>query len=240
MDAVVPLSLRGEDELGVVPARPPRERPSYSWDGPVGRRVLLGWTKRSESVGPANGGRLRDGFELAERGDGWVHGGSRPFGTDELVAALLWAIHRVAQQFPQTSPVYVGDLSPDGGGSAPPHRSHQSGRDVDVGYYVRGNAYVTGFVKVDGNTLDAERTWAFLEGLLSTGLVQYIFVDYGLQPVLYAEALASGWTAESLQDIFQYPDGVGSRRGLIRHARGHDDHFHMRIHCPVEDAGCVP
>jgi hypothetical protein len=239
MEEVLPVSLRGEDELAVSPIRPRarREPLPFTWQGPLGARVLDGWPKQSESVGRPSDGALIDGCYLDEVGPGWVRGGDRGFGTDELVAAVLWAIQRVQEQFPDTTTVYIGDLSADGGGRAPPHASHQSGRDVDVAYYVAGTAGVRSFVRVDAATLDAPRTWAFFEGLLSTGLLKYVFVDYPLQEPLYGEARAVGWTEEALVPVFEYPQR-GSRTAIIRHARGHDDHFHVRIACPVGDADC--
>ena len=243
LDEVLRPSMRGEDEIARPPVSPSRRarRPSgFSWEGPRGRRALRGWPKESVSVGGPSSGRLEQGYELPSEGPGFCHRGERPFGTDELIAVVLWALHRVQRHYPDTVRAVIGDLSEAGGGRAPPHRSHQSGRDVDMSFYVEGNRPIRRFVTVDAGTLDAEKTWALFEGLLSTGMVQYLFVSYELQRPLYEEAQRTGWSEADLDLLFQYPRGKGEAKGLVRHARGHDDHFHLRIRCPVEDEGCVP
>ena len=232
LDQILAPSLRGSDEVAEAPVRTHKARVSFSWRGPFGRRELVGWEHHSESIGSPNGGRLRDGFELDREGRGWRQRGKRPFGTDELVAAIVWAIAHVRAQYPATVPVFIGDLSQEGGGRVSPHRSHQSGRDVDIGYFVRGNRPAKRFVDVTPETMDVEKTWALLEGFLSTGMIQYVFIDYALQGVLYEEARSLGWDDGVLNQIFQFPRGSTERVGIIRHARGHDDHFHLRIHCP--------
>ncbi len=236
-DGVAP-SLRGADEVALPPARPPREAPPFGWEGSAGHRVLVDWPTRSESVGRPTRGRLVDGHKLAARGDGWIHRPRRSHGTDELVAVIKWGIWRVLRQFPETVPVFIGDLSEERGGRAPPHRSHQSGRDVDVGYYLVDNQPATGFVPVTPETLDAEKTWALIEGFLSTGMVQYIFIDHRIQETLYDAARDFGWSEEQLSRLFQYPRPRTSRAGIIRHSRGHGAHMHLRIVCPVGDRAC--
>ena len=57
----------------------------------------------------------------------------------------------------------------------------------------------------------------------------YLFVDYELQHLLYEEARAMGATEVQLERWFQYPYGRRAARGIIRHWKGHDDHFHVRF-----------
>ena len=89
-------------------------------------------------------------------------------------------------------------------------------------------------------TLDAEKSWALIEAFIMTGYTQYIFMSYKIQEPLYHEALEVGWSEEALGPIFQYPRGPSVRRGLIRHASGHQDHFHIRFKCPPLDSQCIP
>ena len=239
MEGVMAPSLRGLDEVAEAPDRPARSRPPVFWFGPPGQRTFDGWPKQSASIGSPNRGRLHDGHPLPEEGPGWIHRPRRSHGTDELIAVIKWGLWRVLQQFPGTVPAFIGDLSDDTGGRAPPHRSHQSGRDVDIGYYLAHNTPARSFVQVEPDTMDVEKTWALIEGFLATGMVRFLFINYRLQGALYEAAQRFGWGDSQLDIIFQYPRGPNAREGIIRHARGHGGHMHLRIVCPVGDDECV-
>jgi murein endopeptidase len=161
-------------------------------------------------------------------------------GTNEGIALLLASIEDVRARYPGTVPIRIGDLSREDGGRLRPHKSHQSGRDVDIGYYARGNRALRRFEKMTAETIDASKTWHFVERLLLTGQVQYIFMSYRIQEVLYLTALDSGWGEQDLRGIFQYPRGHQAKRGVIRHAKGHQDHLHVRFRCPASDTDCTP
>lgn len=197
------------------------------------------WEKTSRSVGKPNDGRLVDGRAIPQEGPGWTHMGRNPFGTDETVLLVAWGIAEVGLRYPGTVPVVIGDLSAEFGGPLKPHNSHQSGRDADIGYFAVGNRPLRGFQVMNAESLDAEKTWYLLERLLLTGQVQYLFIHYDLQKVLYEEAQNSGWHQEDLANIFQYPQGKQSRSGIVRHSPGHADHFHVRFRCPAGDDECV-
>src|SRR5690606_23260483 len=127
-------------------------------------------------------------------------------------------------------PVYVGDLSKKEGGPFPPHVSHQSGRDVDIGLVHQGHhAGARRFVRATRTSLDVERTWSLLVALLETGQVAYVFVDYEVQGWLHAWATARGVNPARLQEWFQYPRGATAMAGVVRHWRGHTDHLHVRF-----------
>lgn len=208
--------------------------------GADGQPRTLYWRKASVSVGSPTRGSLDNGRALPKEGPGWVHRGARPYGTDETVLLLTWALAEVGRAFPGTAAIVIGDLSQDGGGRIRPHRSHQSGRDVDVGYYRADNQLTRGFEVVDDATLDAEKTWFLLERLLLTGLVQYVFIDRTLQALLFDAASDAGWPPEDLARLFHYPRTGHAGGAIIRHAPGHKNHFHIRFQCPSDDEECIP
>lgn len=243
MEEVLRYSLRSDDEReeGFVPKAPPHRRaPPRGDDADPDPDLEPPSTDEGPSLsrGRPSDGVLDDGEELPTEGRGFLHRSDYSWGTDELVAALRWAAAEVAAEYPGSARVFVGDLSPSGGGGAPPHASHQTGRDVDIGYFLRDNRAATGFVTVDAETMDAEKTWALMERLVATGLVQYIFVEYPLQAPLREEAARAGWIEADLERLFQHPRGKGARTGVVRHAKGHDDHYHVRIRCPKGDEEC--
>ncbi len=152
------------------------------------------------------------------------------WGTPRTVRLLQEAIRAYARGGRGGPKVHVGDISLRGGGVFPPHLSHRHGRDIDIGYVLKGtDADQTRFVVAGRDNLDVARSWALLEALLATGQVHYVFLDYGLQRQFYEHALAEGATPQRLAELFQYPRGEGAPFGVIRHWRGHRNHFHVRF-----------
>lgn len=189
----------------------------------------------SRSIGPTTDGQLIDACKIPSVGPGYMAVSPNAYGTDTTVALLQLAANQVKQQFPQTPSVVIGAISAPTGGFLKPHKSHQSGRDVDIAYLRTIQAQPKRFELTDSSNLDAERTWAFLETLLTSGEVGLIFMDYEIQALLYEALLDNGWTEQGLQPLFQYPAGPNVPRGVIRHAIGHADHFHVRFRCPEAD-----
>lgn len=106
--------------------------------GCVGPGLLTDGT--TVSLGTHSTGALRAGRRLPFRGEGYIvprrwQERQRNFGTDELVELLVRSARRVHRLLPG-SLLGVADLSPRGGGATPEHRSHRSGRDVDLIYYM--------------------------------------------------------------------------------------------------------
>lgn len=151
------------------------------------------------------------------------------FGTQETIDALIRCIERVNLEHPGTQPVHVGDISEKNGGYITPHISHQSGRDVDVGYY-----YTTPhqwYVRGDASNLDLARNWTFVKAMITETDVQAIFIDRAIQRMLKDHALAAGEDPAWLDDVFG--GGASTVRPLIMHEDGHDTHIHVRFYNPI-------
>lgn len=189
------------------------------------------------SVGLANRGRLARGVPMPE-GDAWViRDRNRSWGTEVMVDAMVRGFAMVAEEYPDTPPVFLGDLSRRTGGRFPPHKSHQSGRDLDGAYYHLGPASRTasGFVHVSASTLDVERQWALFRFWIERGDVTNIFVDRRLIPRLRAHARAIGEEEAMIERAF---GGPGRRVGILSHEPGHLNHFHARFRCGDRDRSC--
>ncbi len=211
-----------------------------SEEAPPGERwkQYLG-SEDSLSVGETSNGSLQNGRLMPWEGPGFVRKNDKaPYGTNETVAILLWAFEEMTRLYPGTVPAVVGDLSAERGGRLPPHASHRSGRDVDIGYYQIGNVQQKQFAGCPPEKLDADKTWTLLELLLATGQVEYFFIDRILQRPLYDEAAQRGWAEEDLQLMFEAPLGSRKRKGIIRHTPGHRHHVHVRFVCPEGDEDC--
>ncbi len=153
------------------------------------------------------------------------------YGTPPTIHAIQEAIRGYHQRNPGGPKIHVGDISRRGGGLFPPHLSHRHGRDVDVGYVLLGDeADEERFRAAGPHNLDVARSWALLSAFLAAGSVHYVFADYGLQRLLYEHAVAAGVGPERLAEVFQYPRGRHAPHGLVRHWRGHVNHFHVRFH----------
>lgn len=138
----------------------------------------------------------------------------------------------------------VGDLSQHTGGRYGPHRSHQSGRDVDLWLPVRGGRYRRGCVhcgtdlcRPSPREVDWSATWQLIQALASRGAAQDIFLDWSLQPALRTAAALQGAPTAQLARQIQHP--VRGRAALVKHAAGHLHHLHVRFRCPTNDPGCI-
>ncbi|MFZ2446786.1 MAG: penicillin-insensitive murein endopeptidase [Syntrophobacteraceae bacterium] len=180
------------------------------------------------SYGQPYHGRLENGVQFPNQFPGYhLRDGNRSYTTPEVVGALLDAIEAVRVQFPDTCDLFIGDFSMGEGGSANHHRSHQNGRDVDIGMYAKGNRPLDTFAQMGEDNLDAAKTWCLIENIIRSQRVQYIFLDRRIQKVLYDYAVTRGYDQPYLDRVF------GNVRGsLIQHVRNHSDHIHIRFFTP--------
>ena len=155
---------------------------------------------------------------------------ARNYGVPEMVAAIKQAVSEVNQSHPNTKRLVIGDLSRLNGGYFPPHLSHQSGRDADIGYYTKGSYQPEYLQKIGPRQLDVERTWTFLHSFLRDDKVKYVFMDHRLQRPLYRYLKNELKLSPSLLNKYiSYPRRKG---GIIRHLKGHADHMHIRFYAP--------
>lgn len=180
------------------------------------------------SIGRAHGGVLVAGVRMPEGANWELVSPGLAWGTQETVDALAQAIDAVAARFPNTPKVFIGDISARRGGHLHPHVSHQSGRDVDISYYLtEGHRW---YATANGSNLDRARTWHFVRTLIAESDVDLILVDTQIQRILKAYALEIGEDPAWLDEVFQV--GGKSRRPIIFHAKGHATHLHVRFYSP--------
>lgn len=202
---------------------------------------------RSKSVDLAWEGRLRRGMRLREsqylRHVGEYKSAGNFYGTWELVQLLQRAARRVAFRVPGAR-LSVGELSNSKGGRIPGHRSHQSGRDVDISFYMKtadGRPYDGyAFAEFDARgrgmppnqtlRFDDARNWELVSKLVTDGeaRVQYIFVGRSLRERLLTYARRAGVSRRAIERAAAV---------MTQPARGHPhrNHFHVRIYCPPAD-----
>jgi len=208
----------------------------------------------SISVGKPSHGYLIDGVRLPDSGEGfitrevWRARGNR-FGTDELID-LVTGVARRMQAHVHAVKLVVADLSGKGGGErAQFHRSHQSGRDVDLLYYMLDasgrplepdamHVFNASARAIDGTgiTVDVPRTWMLVKELITApeAPVQWVFMYEPIAGRLIAYAVKIG-----------EPEALVARARKTLKQPGdsarHDDHLHVRVYCsPADKAyGCI-
>lgn len=201
----------------------------------------------SMSVGAPNNGRLVGGVRMESSPYFEVVSKQGPYGTEETLRYLEAAARKVHAEFPGSPPLHVGDISREKGGHMSPHKSHQSGRDVDLGFFYRDDH--KWYRRGTAQNLDLPRTWALLRAIVTETDVEMVLLDRSISSLLEKYAAEHGESATWLQQIFR---GDASRPAIVRHARGHGTHLHIRFYNPVAetlaqraypflaDAGYVP
>ena len=191
-----------------------------------------------QSVGSPNRGRLYNGVGMDTTDGIRVRKTTHSYGTPLTVNLLGAAGADVKARWPETPHLVMGDISYRQGGRIKRHKSHQSGRDADVSFYHKGDVQLPDFRPMHEGNFDAAKNWHIFKTLIDTGYVQYIFIDYPLQKVLYDYARSIGYSEDDLAPLIQYPRPRKGSQGIIRHVRGHDDHFHIRFKCGPRAVRC--
>lgn len=220
-----PTLTQGARALVEPTPSPPAQSPELSPEELEER--LRGGTLGCLSVGKPNAGSLINGVQLT-RGDYFEPVDSTTaWGTDETLAYLEAAARKVHAAFPDSPRLWVGDISRERGGHLSPHRSHQSGRDVDIGYFYKepGGWYR----RATPSNLDLARTWAFVRALVTETDVEMIFIDHTLSSAIRRYAEDQGEDREWLRRVFAT---TPAEQPLVRHARGHATHMHVRFRNP--------
>lgn len=213
----------------------------------------------SVSFGPANRGKLVNPARIPRRGVGfwspprWHNRGLR-FGTDEMIDLITYAGRRMVDQAPR-GVIGIADISRRRGGPSAWHRSHQTGRDVDLLFFATGadgkpvqmrsmprfrddGTAIINAADPDQQPLvfDVARNWRLIKILIQNPIaqVQYVFVSNGLKQLLIDHALVNREPTELVlqaSHLLRQPT-----RSLP-----HDDHFHVRIYCADHDRalGCI-
>jgi hypothetical protein len=108
--------------------------------------------------------------------------------------------------------------------------------DADIGLFVADHRqpHERGFVDVRPSMLDTEATWVLIKTMLDSGRVESILLDQSLIRQLQTYLRQNEILGEDeIERIFPPP---GTPRawemdGIVRHAAGHRNHFHVRARC---------
>ncbi|MBM4395776.1 MAG: penicillin-insensitive murein endopeptidase [Deltaproteobacteria bacterium] len=212
---------------------------------PAGKNLAYCVKKASGSVGSPSHGKLVGGTSVDGDGDkagaGFVIGAGRTrlFGTAQTVKHLkhCMAVYRAAYPDKRKAPpVNVGDLSAKDGGPAGPHLSHESGRDVDIGYLTKPPQSKGNFDRqaTGAADLDVPKQWVVTKCFLDNPELKAIFIGSGVLGALKAYVGKVYRKRPAMKD--KYLKALG--RYAVPDGE-HLTHMHVRFRCPKSDKHCV-
>lgn len=180
------------------------------------------------SVGHPHAGFLVNGERLPASDDWVITVPSHGYGTHETNQALALCIGQVRRDFADSPKVMLGSLSAERGGHLPPHKSHRTGRDVDVYFFRKpGARWVKAATEQD---IDLPRTWALLRCFITRTDVDMVLIDKRVQAWLESYAVSIGEDRQWLNDVFH--DKGKAKTAVVRHVPGHVAHMHVRFASP--------
>lgn len=158
-------------------------------------------------------------------------------GSSHAIGIIVQAFANFRRDTGYRGEIFVGSVSRPHGRRFPPHKSHQSGRDVDIRLPML--PWFETMIDPPPEQIDWRATWALIDAFLATGQVSMIFLDHDLQRHLYYAAMSMGASAEELDEIITWPARDGTKgKKIIRHSKGHDGHIHVRIKCGADEPKC--
>jgi len=209
-------------------------------DADVWAKVRTPAPGKPEAIGLASGGCVSGAQALPLDGPGYRvmrPSRNRRFGHPELVG-FVQALGRQIQER-DLGTLLVGDLGQPRGGPMPSmHRSHQSGLDVDLWFWLprdigertlstdeRERWSAPGMLSPNHRSLDPARWTPAQAALLQLAArhpeVDRIFVNPLIKQALCRSRAGSGWLRK------------------LRPWWGHADHLHVRLRCPPGEGRCL-
>ena len=182
------------------------------------------------SIGTPDSGLLLNPVPFSP-GPLWtVRDPSEAWGTEETIDFVVTAIEAVESRYPGSPRLVIGDLSNPRGGRLNRHKSHQAGRDVDIGFYFqRGEAgLVPGRCGRGTSTCRAPGPSSARSSRRPTSSASS-WTARSSRCCTSTRSPRRGRTARWLNDVF----GRTSEKGIIQHERRHKDHLHVRFYNPV-------
>lgn len=192
--------------------------------------------KGGHSIGLPQKGRLENGVQLPES-KLWVRGmPSKLWGSSHTLETMHRAFLTLRNDIGFQAGVLIGAMSHKHGRRFSPHRSHQSGRDIDIRLPLKPGLPVTKHPTADD--IDWYATWAIVDAFVRTGEVECVFLDIGRQERLFTAARVLGVPRDKLDEIIRWPTWKGNDAPIVRHSDGHDTHMHVRVRCGPDEPKC--
>jgi penicillin-insensitive murein endopeptidase len=194
----------------------------------------------AQSIGSYTAGCLSGAVSLPANGTGYQlmrPSRGRSYGHPDLIRFIEGLAQTTHLQ--QWGVLLIGDLGQPRGGPTPSgHRSHQTGLDVDIWYLLSQQAATRSLEFNERETWSApsvldtksdaisDNQWSpahekILEAAARRPEVDRIFVNPSIKRLLCTRKSASDWLRK------------------VRPWWKHDDHFHVRLKCPLNNKNCT-
>lgn len=213
--------------------------PALPWT--VGRKLgavsLLDYQvpQGAQSYGRPEAGRLLNAVQVPDSPLYTKRSPNLLWGSTHAIGVVMGSIARFRYETGYEGRIQLNSMSLRRGRHFAPHRSHQSGRDIDIHMpLLPGVAYTN---DPGPDEIDWQASWELIRSMLETDTVVYIFLNQELQRHLYEAARALGESHEALAEVIEWADGR-YKRTIIRHAKGHDGHIHVRFRCGPNERHC--
>ncbi|MFB2552592.1 penicillin-insensitive murein endopeptidase [Ensifer soli] len=213
------------------------EEPAKQLFGAVTRPAALA----TQPIGSYAKGCIAGAVALPADGPTWQAmrlSRNRRWGHPELVS-LLERLSADAKRIGWGKGILIGDLSqPRGGPMLTGHASHQIGLDADIWFQPmpdrrlspeerEDKPFVSMLRKDQFLTVDSRR-WTPVHARLVMQAASYPDVERVFVNPAIKKKLCDTW------------QGDRALLGKVRPVYGHDEHFHIRLHCPEGAANCKP
>jgi hypothetical protein len=158
-------------------------------------------------------------------------------GSSHAIGLIVTAFANFRRDTGYEGEIFVGSISRPHGRRFAPHRSHQTGRDVDIRLPML--PWFPSTISPPAEQIDWRAVWGLIDAFLATDSVEMIFLDHKLQRPLYYAALSMGASVEELDQIITWPHRDGNKgKKIIRHSAGHEGHIHVRLRCGPDEPDC--
>jgi murein endopeptidase len=216
-------------EPGVMPKEEPTERGLIE-------DMVVPVEQGAVSFGHPNAGRLLNGVMIPENPSLYtIRNVLHSWGSSHAIEMLQRGLAAFRIRTKYEGEILLWDMGLKRGGGFGPHKSHKSGRDVDIAIPVKKG--LPPETPNRNDAIDWPATWQLVRALIETGEVKYVFLARPRQAELYKAALADGATPEQLDLVMQYPRRT--KHGIVRHSPGHHCHLHVRFGCGPNEPDCV-
>ncbi len=186
-------------------------------------------------------GALEHGSLLPAKGEGFERRGGDEghYGAGHMISLLV----RASAEFSRSHPgnlARIGSIAKQLGGNFPTHKSHQNGLDADISFL--GQSKYESVLDDQGNVTEKfqpEKNWEYWRQLTAQRFAENGRVKSIVALILVAPEIKKfmcAWAKE--KNLLNDPL---SREVLQRlhPTAGHDDHFHLRLHCSPYHTQCV-
>lgn len=206
--------------------------------------IFYGVERKTESIGRPNQGSLKNAVHLDPDGDGLGRGFAvaqhRPnlWGTPELVSLVQRCGKNYRSYFSlKYPPIPIGDLSSREGGALKKHKSHQSGRDVDVGFMRKKPLSKGYFTDTTPPEMNMYAQWVVLKCFLDDPQIDKVFIEKSRVKAIqqYIKNIYKKRPKKLALYLSYFP---GGKRKAIYPDKIHKSHMHVRIKCARDDRKC--